>query len=279
MFERVAIVGLGLVGGSIASALRRQGCHVLGIDRDRSAVGVASDRGLIDRGSTALEELPPNIQAVILAVPVLSILQLLEKVDALAPPGALLIDTGSVKAPVVEVMVRLPGARRAVGGHPIAGKAESGAGAADPALFRRRPFVIVPSDQTDSAAMDAARLLIGLLDAIPEVMDAATHDRVLARTSHLPQMVASALALSLDPGDERVAGPGLQDMTRLAGSDVKVWRDIFLANRQNVLAAADVFIGQLEHLVRVVGDGEAERIESAMEQGRTASALLREVGS
>lgn len=279
MFERVAIVGLGLVGGSIAGALRRRGSHVLGIDRDPGALRVAVDRGLIDRGSDALQELPPDIQAVILAVPVLSILQLLETVDFLAPPGALLVDTGSVKTPVVELMARLPGARRAVGGHPIAGKAESGAAAADPDLFRRRPFVIVPSDQTDAAAMDAARLLIGALDAVPEVMDAATHDRVLARTSHLPQMVASALALSLDPGDERVAGPGLQDMTRLAGSDVNVWRDIFLANRQNVVAAADLFIGQLEHMVRVVGAGEAERIENEMERGRAASAVLRNVGS
>jgi prephenate dehydrogenase len=279
MLERVAIVGLGLVGGSIAGALRRGGSHVLGIDRDRGALQVAADRGLIDRGSDALQELQPDMQVVILAVPVLSILQLLETVDALAPPEALLIDTGSVKAPVVELMAKLPGARRAVGGHPIAGKAESGAAAADPDLFCRRPFVIVPSDRTDSAALDAARLLIGALDAIPEVMEADAHDRVLARTSHLPQMVASALALSLDPGDERVAGPGLRDMTRLAGSDVRVWRDIFLANRHNVMAAADVFIGQLEQLVRVVGDGEAERIETVMERGREALAVLREVGS
>jgi len=279
MFERVAIVGLGLVGGSIAGALRRRGSHILGIDRDPAARRVAADRGLIDRGSASLQKLPPDIEAVILAVPVLSILQLLETVDALAPPDALLIDTGSVKAPVVELMAKLPGAGRAVGGHPIAGKAESGAAAADPDLFCHRPFVIVPSDRTDAAAMDAARLLIGALDAIPEVMDAASHDEVLARTSHLPQMVASALALSLDPGDERVAGPGLRDMTRLAGSDVRVWRDIFLANRHNVKAAADNFIGQLEELVRVVGDGEAEHIETLMEQGREASTVLREVGS
>jgi 3-phosphoshikimate 1-carboxyvinyltransferase len=139
--------------------------------------------------------------------------------------------------------------------------------------------VIVPSDQTDSATLDAARLLIGALDAIPEVVDAATHDRVLARTSHLPQMIASTLALSLDSEDERMAGPGLRDMTRLAGSDVAVWRDIFLANRQNVVAAADVFIGQLKHLVRVVGDGESERIETTMERGRAAAALLRDVES
>ena len=274
MFQRVAAVGLGLIGASMAAGLRRTGSYVVGFDAVPASVETALDRGLVDEGAESLAQAVKGADIVVLAVPVLAIVDLLPTVDAHLSDAAVLIDTGSVKTPIVRAMAGLRSAERAVGGHPLAGKEQAGVEAADPDLFRDRAFLLVPSDRTADRTLGCASALAESLGARPAVVDAQRHDCVLARTSHLPQILSTALALSLDPEDMSLAGPGLRDMIRLAGSEPAMWRDILLANRQQVLDASLRCMDRLEELVRVIESADPAGIESLMRQGQASFAQL-----
>jgi prephenate dehydrogenase len=275
----VAIVGLGLIGASLGGALQRAGSLVRGFEAAPDRARTALERNLVDEVAPTLGAALVDAETIILAIPVLSIVDLLPEVDRLAPDDAMIMDTGSVKARVVEVMASLPGAQRCVGGHPLAGKADSGPAAADAAMFMGSPFVLTPSSRTGSATLARARSLVCAAGGVPIVLAAEAHDRAVARSSHLPQLAATALAITLEVGDTSLAGPGLRDMTRLAGSDPIMWRDIFLANRQNVARAAREYLERLERLTRLVEAGDSQGLESAMLQGRTAYSHIRVEGS
>lgn len=272
----VAVIGLGLIGASLAGALRSQGHFVRGLDRDPAARHIALERGLVDDVADDLPRALDGATLVILAVPVLSILSLVRDVDALASPDAVIMDVGSVKAPVLHEMAALPGAPRAIGGHPIAGKEQAGPAAADASLFRNRSFVLVPSTATSAETLQAAEDLVRSIGAVPVVLTATEHDRMVARTSHLPQLLATALALSLEPHDEIVAGPGLRDMTRLAASGSSMWNDIFISNADNIAAALATCIAQLQTLARMASGGDETALEQSMRRANERSALIVE---
>lgn len=272
--SRVAVIGLGLIGGSMGLALRREGVWVQGYDTDEAASDEAARLGLIDGRSRTLSSALDGIDVVLLCTPVSSVLNLLPAVDRMTDPSALILDTGSVKAAVLEVMDALPGGARAVGGHPLAGKEESGPAAADPDLFRGRPFVLSPSSTTSPDTLGRAVELAGAVGAFPRVMEAQRHDEVLSRTSHLPQILATALALCVSPEDARYAGAGLRDMTRLAGSDPTMWRDILLLNGPCVVAEANRYIARLQELVAAIAAGDAQSIERLLEDGQQARHAL-----
>jgi prephenate dehydrogenase len=273
--ERVAIVGLGLIGGSIGAALRRTGARVHGFDTSPQTRDLAVELGLIDQAHDSLPAALDGAQVVILAVPVQAIVDLLPTVDAVSKSDALILDTGSVKRPVVEVMATLAWSDRAIGGHPIAGRERSGPEAADPELFRGRPFVLTPSVHTSALTRARAERLARSLGALPGVLSAEEHDHTLARTSHLPQLLSTALALFTKPGDELLSGSGLRDMTRLAASDTIMWRDILLTNGDNVVRAAREYIDQFEYLVGMVDGGDPADLELTLDQGRMAADSLR----
>jgi prephenate dehydrogenase len=274
--QRIGIVGVGLIGASLAGALRRSGSYVVGFDSSTPAASTALEKGLVDETAGDLSGAVQNADVVILAVPVLAILGLLPVVDALARPDALILDTGSVKRPIVEAMQTLPGACRAVGGHPLAGSERSGSGAANSDLFRGRPFILTASVASSPAAKEGAREIVRRVGARPVTMDAERHDRVLARTSHLPQLLASSLAASLELGDVDAAGPGLRDMTRLAGSDVAIWNDILMLNRGHLVNEAHRFIARLQEMVTAVDQGEMGQVEEMMRNGASRAALVQE---
>lgn len=269
------IIGLGLIGGSIGACLRANGARVRGFDRSASHARLAQRRGLVDQVAATLESAVAGADTVILATPVLNIIELLPSIDAVAGYDALVLDTGSVKGPIVKGMASLPGAGRAVGGHPLAGDERAGPQAANPDLFAGKTFVLCPSLRSSSDAMDRARSVVERLGAIPIVMDADRHDRVLARTSHLPQFLSSALALSLQPGDESFAGPGLREMTRLAASDALMWSDIAHTNRTNIVQAIREYGQKLDELARLVESRDASALKTAMRQGAAALEQLR----
>lgn len=275
--SRVAVVGLGLIGGSMGSALRREGVWVQGYDTDEAASDEAARLGLIDGRSRTLSSVLDGIDAVLLCTPVSTVLNLLPAVDRMTDPSALILDTGSVKAAVLKVMDALPGGARAVGGHPLAGKETSGPGAADPDLFRGRPFVLSPSPSTSPDSVGRAVELATAVGAIPRVMEARRHDEVLSRTSHLPQVLATALALGISQEDACYAGPGLRDMTRLAGSDPTMWRDILVLNGPRVVAEADRYIVRLQGLVAMIAASDAEGIERLLADGQLAGHALHGV--
>lgn len=277
--EQAAVVGLGLIGGSFAGALRQQGIRVKGVDADVAAGQAAAQLGLIDELSDDLAAVLDGADVVVLCVPPATVLRLLPEVDRLAPPSTMILDTASVKVAVTEVMSTLVRGERAIGGHPLAGKEASGPAASEAGLFRGHTFILTPSTVTSPRTMDLAAQVVRMIGGNPYVMPAARHDEVLARTSHLPQILSTALALDTQDVDAVCIGPALRDMTRLAGSDPTMWRDILMLNRQNVVAEANGYIAQLREFVSMLEAGETARIEGVLRSGRQAGGALRGVAA
>ncbi|TDR56614.1 3-phosphoshikimate 1-carboxyvinyltransferase [Halomonas ventosae] len=269
--RRILIVGLGLIGGSLAAALRAAGFRgtILACDPDADEIARGIEMGLIDNGDTRLEALVEGASLVVLAVPVLameSVMAQLAGVIDRAAPDVVVTDVGSTKAAIREAAVaafgRMP--TNLVLGHPIAGSEKSGVAAADAGLYSRHKVILTPEPDTDPAAMARVRALWEASGAEVLEMDVARHDQVLARTSHLPHLLAFSLVDTLARQDERLeifryAAGGFRDFTRIAGSDPVMWRDIFVANRDAVLAALDDFEAGVARLRRAVerGDGDA----------------------
>jgi prephenate dehydrogenase len=267
---RVAVIGLGLIGGSIAVCLRQAGIHVAGLDHREEVAEVARELGLIDEIHGDVASLMQEREAVVLAVPVSGVFDLLPMVDRYAERHTLVLDTGSVKRPVIEVIRALPGASRCVGGHPIAGSEKSGPAHARPDLFRDRTFVLTPTSDTANDALQQARTLVERLGALPVIMDAAEHDRMLARSSHLPQILSTSLALSVHRIAPELAGPGLQSMTRLAASDPAMWRDVLTENCDEVLSALDDYVAGLDRMRDALQRRDGEELAALIAAGAQA---------
>ena len=250
-FRRVAIVGVGLIGGSIALGVKRRwpAVEVIGIDRP-PVLETARRLHVIDRGSEALDG-TSGAQLVILAAPVLQNASALQELPRHAD-CAVVTDVGSTKRSILEAARALPARLPFVGGHPLAGAAAGGVEAARPDLFANRPWLLTRSASTTDAALDALAAFVTGLDAVPRTIEAAEHDRLLAFLSHLPQLTVTALMHVV--GDHAgadglaLAGRGLHDTTRLAASPAPPWRDIVASNGDNISAAIDALIAALEEL-------------------------------
>ncbi|MFN3928505.1 MAG: prephenate dehydrogenase, partial [Thermoflexus sp.] len=238
---RWGIIGLGLIGGSIARRLAQQGFPVLGADSDPATRAEASTSGIFE----ALLDPPALVAAadgVILATPVGSIEVLLQTLPW--RPGQLVLDTGSTKRRIVAAMGRLPEGVSAVGGHPMAGKERSGFLAADPDLFLDKPFILVPTPRTTPEAAARAEALVAALGAHPIWMDAEVHDRRVAWVSHLPYVVAMALMAAVeaaeDPALWEIAASGFRDATRVAASDPRMMGEVVRSNADEICAAVEL---------------------------------------
>jgi prephenate dehydrogenase len=235
---RVAIVGLGLIGGSLARALTARGHEVIGVD-DTQARRRAKAAGAIRQGVATVEDAARNADVVVLAAPPRVNLKLLGQLARAQGDERVVTDVGSVKTPIVREARRL-GLERFVGGHPIAGSEGSGFGASSETLFRDHAWALTPSP--DAEALRVVRRLVRATGARPFLLDASEHDRTLAFLSHVPQIVSWALfeAAAEDPVARRslgLAGPGFRDMTRLARSPRPLWRDILNQNKAEVTRA------------------------------------------
>jgi len=279
--SRILIVGLGLIGGSLAAALRAAGFGaaknsaagfgdtILSCDSDPDEIARGIEAGLIDGGDTRLEKLIDGVSLVVLAVPVLAMRGVIGELAGLlgrAAPEVVITDVGSTKAAIRDCAIaafgRVP--RNLVLGHPIAGSEKSGVAAANPALYVDHKVILTPEPDTDPAALARVRALWAACGAEVLTMSVARHDQVLARTSHLPHLLAFSLVDTLARQDERLdifryAAGGFRDFTRIAGSDPVMWRDIFIANRAAVLASLDDFEAGVARLRDAVerGDGDA----------------------
>lgn len=277
-YERCVIVGTGLIGASLAGAGRARGlfAHTVGVGRSAANLEVARERGLIDEVRTDLFPALAGADLVVLATPVFTAVSQLHELAEHAPKTAIFTDVGSVKGAIVTEAKRRGLATRFVGAHPLAGKAETGAGAADPDLFRGRRVVLTPDDDTPAELVEEMRHLWTAVEAEVSVMDAAAHDAVLATSSHLPQMVAFALAATADASASRddvvrlIAG-GFRDTTRLAASDADMWVDILRLNLECVVEAMDEFSMVWDDL----RDAIADRDENAIRAIIAASQKLR----
>ncbi|MBI3050370.1 MAG: prephenate dehydrogenase/arogenate dehydrogenase family protein [Acidobacteria bacterium] len=256
VFSRIAIIGLGLIGGSIAFAARRTwpSTYVLAIDR-RGVLREGLSRRAIDEAADDLSAVR-GADLIVLAAPVRQNIALLRQVAPLAPPSAVVTDVGGTKRAIVEAAASLPQSVTFVGGHPLGGGARGGFEFATASLFGRRPWIFTPPDgEPGPAAREAVERLSAFvtgLGAYPTTMSAADHDRLLAVISHLPQLAATALmevvGTTVAGKGLRLAGQGLVDTTRLASSPADVWRDICLTNADEIGRALDLLIERLSDL-------------------------------
>lgn len=267
--DTVAIVGLGLVGGSFALALRKAGFHgeIVGVSSP-AAIEAGLKRGAISRGLT-LAEAAKAADLMYLAQPVDRILGTIEILGSMLQTGCLVTDAGSTKAAIVKKAQQYLPATQFLGGHPLAGKEQRGMDAADEDLFSGRPYVLTP-DGNEASRAERLKEWLGRMGANIIEMSAEAHDKTVAFTSHIPQVLSTALALTLEreQNDQlrKVFGPGLLDMTRLAMSDAGLWAGILASNEKNVQNGLKSFISILKELQNAIGKPEiAGLFESASE--------------
>jgi prephenate dehydrogenase len=266
----VAVAGLGLIGGSLARDLAARGIRVLGYDRDPAAVDAALADGVVaaalDGGFGGLEE----ADALVLAVPVRAAPAVLEAARPRLGPVRLVTDAGSTKRGIAAAADRLGLASRFVGAHPLAGDHLSGWPASRRGLFDGARVYLCPAPAASAEARALARELWTAAGAALVEMDAAEHDRLLAWTSHLPQMVSSSLAATLaEQGVARAdLGRGGRDVTRLAGSSAEVWTDIALDNADALLAGVDAMRARLDAIRAALAAGDREGVRDFFLAGR-----------
>ena len=256
MFNRVAIIGLGLIGGSLGLALRQAKAarQVAGYDLYKGVGERARNLGAIDQSCSSLEEAARGSELILLATPVGTMRSLLQQLATCASPGAIITDVASTKVQVINWAEEyLPANIYFVGGHPIAGKETSGIEAADAALFKQRVYCLTPTQHTSPAALEKVASLIDVLGARVRFLEPPEHDGMVAGVSHLPYITSIALmqTAALNPAwDDAslLAGSGFRDMTRLAAGSPEMHRDICLTNSEAITRWLGDYIALLSAL-------------------------------
>ena len=270
LFRRMVVVGVGLIGGSLALDARKRGLvgEIIGVGRGQANLRFAQRQGVIDRYVTTETDIPEDTDLLMMATPVQTTLSLTKTFLPVLRPGCIVSDVGSVKAEIVRGMERLlPSTIAFVAGHPVAGGEQWGARAAKGDLFVGHRCILTPTKSTDSAALRKVALLWRKVGAKVEMMDPETHDRVLGIISHLPHVLVYALVNTL--ARTRVHGVdlksycagGFKDFTRIASSRPELWRDICLMNRRAVGQSLGDYIKNLEQLKLWIEEGKGTLLE------------------
>lgn len=269
MTQHITIVGVGLIGGSFALALREAGhnAHFVGVGRNQQSLERAIDRGIVDSSQRSVADAVAETELVLLATPVGAVDAVLQQMAASLRPETIVTDAGSVKQSVIEsARARLPYFENFVPAHPIAGTEHSGVEAGFASLYRGKRLILTPVAETSVTATDTVAQLWQAAGAVVEHMDPAYHDAVFAATSHLPHMLAFSLVETLSRMDKqtpilRHTGGGFADYTRIASSDPVMWRDICLLNREALLSTLENFRGGLDTLVAAIDEKDGDTLE------------------
>jgi prephenate dehydrogenase len=254
--SEVGIIGLGLIGGSLGQALRGLDgrVRVTGIVRTDAQVAAAEARGAVDRAGTSLDLLR-DCRLVVIATPITQCATVLAQLGRVIPDQTLITDVASVKQPVLEWARALPSPDRFLGGHPMAGKTESGLSHSDPALFVQTPWVFTPRPGQDLTPFQWWLDLVTAIGARPVVMAADEHDRRAAYVSHLAFTLSAAYVATVrDHGGDGMAGPGYRTMARLAAGDPRMYGEIATTNQGALLGAIDAFLEVLQHYRSRIAD-------------------------
>jgi cyclohexadieny/prephenate dehydrogenase len=282
LFSRVAVVGLGLLGGSLAGAARECGlaARVVGVSRGRENAAAALAAGLVDESTCDLAAGVAGADLVVLCTPVFAMAETLARAAAHLAPGALVTDVGSVKAPLVETLPGLlPAGVHYVGAHPMAGSHATGLRHARRDLFAGAACVLTPTATTPPAALARVRAFWAALGARIHERDAARHDAEVAWVSHLPHAVAFAYAASLADAPASafaLKGAGFRDFTRIAASDPELWADILTTNAKALAGPLARTAAALTRLARAIEAGEVESVQRCLAEASEALAAAND---
>lgn len=286
-FQRIAVIGLGLLGGSVGLAIKAHlpGATTTGYDADPATRVRATERGLVDQVCDSAADAVKDAELVVLCVPVGAMAAAAQELAGALPADALVSDVGSSKQSVAKALAEaLPG-HAIIPAHPVAGTERSGPDAGFASLFQQRWCILTPPEHADPAKLAALSAFWEALGARVEVMDAAHHDLVLAVTSHLPHLIAYTIvgtASDLEGVTEgeviKYSAGGFRDFTRIAASDPTMWRDVFLANKDAVLEMLQRFTEDLTALQRAIRIGDGEQLHDHFTRTRAIRRSIIELG-
>ncbi|MBT5047638.1 MAG: prephenate/arogenate dehydrogenase family protein [Rhodospirillaceae bacterium] len=278
LFNRIALIGVGLIGSSLARVIRRDGlaAHVVGCARSEATRQTVLDLKLADSVTDDPAKAASGADLVIICTPVGAYGAIAERIGPVLAPGAIVSDVGSVKRTVIDAIApHLPDGVHLVPGHPIAGTENSGPDAGFDTLFENRWVILTPPEGTDQGAIDRVAALWRQTGSNIEIMDADHHDQVLAITSHVPHLIAyTIVGTATDLEDVlksevmKFAASGFRDFTRIAASDPVMWRDIFLNNRDAVLEMLGRLTEDLTGLQRAIRDGDGDKLQDIFTRTR-----------
>ncbi|MCZ2115416.1 MAG: prephenate dehydrogenase [Anaerolineae bacterium] len=257
----IGIVGLGLMGGSLALALRGRVAGLLAIERRADTRQAALRAGIVDAAVESLTPDAPPVDLLVLATPVRVILDTISRLPDTRPDGCAVLDLGSTKREIVAAMDALPESFAAVGGHPMCGKESAGLASATADLYREQTFILCPGRRTTPAVRARVLALVETIGARPLVFDAAEHDAIVAAVSHLPALVSAALIRTA--ADERqwaISASGFRDTARLAGTDPRMLLDILMTNRQAILDALETYETELAAVRAALADKDEQAL-------------------
>jgi prephenate dehydrogenase len=268
--SKIAIVGLGLMGGSLALALKGKCAALYGIDSDPATLELALAKQVVEQADSDPAKLIPQADLVILATPVLAIIDFIQRLPALTQKPCILLDLGSTKKDIVQTMSTLPYNFDPVGGHPICGKEKLGLEHAEANLYQHAPFVLTALQRTTRRAKSAVEQIISTVEARLINMTAEEHDRILASTSHLPFLLSSTLVLSTSQEFRPFVGTGFKSTSRLAGTPAYMTMGILQSNRENILNAIQAFRKSLDQIESALQAENYTQLESILNQSRSA---------
>lgn len=283
--KQVCIIGLGLIGGSLAKSIRRRysDCFILGIDTNQDNLEAALAEGTINLGTKHICHEIGQAEIIFICTPVSSIPYMLKQIAPLVSPNTIVTDTGSTKKEIVEAAQNILGGNaNFIGGHPMAGTQNSGYRASLPHLFENAYYVLTPLPETSDWAVDFLSNLLESIGAIPLIMEAKLHDEIVCSISHLPHVVAAALVNTVrsmeDPNHfrERLAAGGFRDITRIASSDPVMWESISFSNRSELLKAIALMQKQLDAFMQKLKADDRQGVRNYFEKAQQYRSSLPE---
>ncbi len=273
-FKKITIIGVGLIGASLAMAMKKAAIveEIVGAGRTEENLQSAMERGIIDSFSTSCVQAVDSSELVVLASPVGTFREIMKDIGNRLHEGAIVTDVGSVKGELVIEMEKLiPEGRFFVGAHPIAGSDRSGLDYADSELFRGNLTIITPTERSNKDAVETVAALWRAVGARVVLMDPQEHDRVLALTSHLPHVVSYALVNTIARTNRdyiKYSGGGFRDTTRIASSSPELWADILLSNKDNVLQMIEVYRDRLNEIEDALRNKDRAGLQKLFEEAK-----------
>jgi prephenate dehydrogenase len=280
----MAIAGVGLIGGSLARAVKERGAvkEVVGVGRNEERLKRACEAGILDSYTARIDDSLDTVDLMVIATPVCMIADLAKQMIPFFKEGTIITDVGSVKKEIVQqVESFMPDTLHFVGGHPIAGTENSGFEHSFSSLFENRKCILTPVESTNQPALKQVRELWSRVGSIVVCLDCDEHDEILAAVSHLPHIVAYGMVnclLTIEGFEENIfsfSAGGFKDFTRIAGSDPAMWRDITLMNRDKLLSMIERFQSYLDELKEAIEQKDAEKLFAEFQKSRTFKQLMK----